>query len=191
MTHNSKLTHTPIVFAFSGESNSGKTTLICKLCEYLKPKAKVAVIKHDPKDKAIFDTQGKDSYEFFQRSSAVALISPTRTILQIKHDVKPQQDSQNTQELESNALFRILKQLKEYDYIFIEGLKTLPFPRIVVAREHIESSYIPYANAFAIDERVKNTHILPSALPILNLNDVAQVAAFINAYPKSTSFKGE
>ena len=122
MTHNSKLTHTPIVFAFSGESNSGKTTLICKLCEYLKPKAKVAVIKHDPKDKAIFDTQGKDSYEFFQRSSAVALISPTRTILQIKHDVKPQQDSQNTQELESNALFRILKQLKEYDYIFIEGL---------------------------------------------------------------------
>ena len=186
MTHNAKLMHTPIIFAFSGKSNSGKTTLICKLCEYLKPKAKVAVIKHDPKDKAIFDTQGKDSYEFFQRSSAVALLSPTRTILQIKHN----ENSQNTQEIESNALFRVLKQFKSYDYIFIEGLKTLPFPRIVIAREHIESSYIPYANAFAIDESVKNTHILPSNLPIFNLNDVGQIAAFINAYPKSTSFKG-
>ncbi|TLD89359.1 MULTISPECIES: molybdopterin-guanine dinucleotide biosynthesis protein B [Helicobacter] len=187
MTHNAKLMHTPIIFAFSGKSNSGKTTLICKLCEYLKPKAKVAVIKHDPKDKAHFDTRGKDSYEFFQRSNAVAILSPTRTILQIKHD----EDSQNAQEIESNAFYAVLEQFKNYDYIFIEGLKTLPFPRIVVARGQIESSYIPYAQAFAIDESVNNTHILPPALPILNLNDVAQIAAFINAYSKSASLKGE
>lgn len=181
--------HTPIIFAFSGESNSGKTTLICKLCEYFKPQAQVAVIKHDPKDKAHFDTQGKDSYEFFQRSNAVALISPTRTILQIKHNIDSQ-NLQHTQKIESNAFYAVLERFKDYDYIFIEGLKTLPFPRIVVARGQIESAYIPYANAFAIDESVKNTHILPPALPILNLNDTGQIADFISDYPQSHSFKG-
>ncbi|WP_334096071.1 molybdopterin-guanine dinucleotide biosynthesis protein B [Helicobacter typhlonius] len=174
MTHHSKLTHTPIIFAFSGKSNSGKTTLICKLCEYLKPKAKVAVIKHDPKDKAIFDTQGKDSYKFFQTADAVALISPTRTILQTKNESVDSQDSADIQ-----AFYETMELFKDYDFIFIEGLKTLPFKRIVVARESVESTYIPYADAFAIDESVSNANIVPSHIPTLNLNDVAQIANFI------------
>ncbi|WP_300859916.1 molybdopterin-guanine dinucleotide biosynthesis protein B [uncultured Helicobacter sp.] len=165
----------PIVFAFSGKSNSGKTTLICKLCEYLQH-CKIAVIKHDPKDKAMFDTKGKDSYEFFQRSHAVALISPTRTTLQLRHA------SPHTESTQTQAFYEALNMFQTYDYVFIEGLKTLPFPRIVVAREYIESAYIPYANAFAIDESVANTQILPTHLPILPLNDIANIADFIHQF---------
>ncbi|QOQ95758.1 molybdopterin-guanine dinucleotide biosynthesis protein B [Helicobacter cinaedi] len=165
----------PIIFAFSGKSNSGKTTLICKLSEYFKARgAKVAIFKHDPKDKAIFDTQGKDSYKFFQTADAVALISPTRTILQTKNESVDSQDSTDIQ-----AFYKTMELFKDYDFIFIEGLKTLPFKRIVVAREGVESTYIPYADAFAIDQSVSNANIVPSHIPTLNLNDVAQIANFI------------
>lgn len=167
----------PIIFAFSGRSNSGKTTLICKLSEYFKARgAKVAIFKHDPKDKAIFDTQGKDSYKFFQSADAVSLISPTRTILQIKNG-NGSEDSKNPAEM--RAFYTYMEFFKDYDFIFIEGLKTLPFKRIVVARENIESDYIPYADAFAIDESVGNAEILPSHIPKLNLNNTAQIADFI------------
>ena len=174
----------PIIFAFSGKSNSGKTTLICKLSEYFKARgARVAIFKHDPKDKAVFDTQGKDSYKFFQTADAVALISPTRTILQVKNadaDSKNFQDSKDSQNsADIQAFYETMELFKDYDFIFIEGLKTLPFKRIVVARESIESTYIPYADAFAIDESVSNANIVPSHIPTLNLNDVAQIANFI------------
>lgn len=166
-------TLSPQIFAFSGKSNSGKTTIICKLCEYFTHilNLKVAVIKHDPKDKAVFDTKGKDSYKFFQLAQAVAVISPTRTTLQLKN--------QNT---ESNAFDSVLKNLQNYDYIFVEGLKTLPYPRIVVARGNIESEYIPYADAFALDESINNIDILPSTLPVLDLNNTKQIAEFICSY---------
>lgn len=168
----------PIIFAFSGKSNSGKTTLICKLSEYFKAKgAKVAIFKHDPKDKAVFDTYGKDSYKFFQSADMVALISPTRTILQIKNENTDSKDSQNLADIQ--AFYKYVELFKDYDFILIEGLKTLPFKRIVVARGNIESDYIPYADAFAIDESVNNAKILPSHIPTLNLNDIAQIANFI------------
>ena len=50
-----------LAVAFTGESNSGKTTLIEKLVRLIKsqnPKAKICVIKHDPKDKAQIDNKG-------------------------------------------------------------------------------------------------------------------------------------
>lgn len=163
----------PIVFAFSGKSNSGKTTLICKLCEYLH-QYKIAIIKHDPKDKAMQATRGKDSYEFLQRAQAVALISPTHASLHFKH--------KRAQEIQ--AFYEALEHFKDYDYVFIEGLKSLPFIRIVVARGAIESEYIPYASAFAIDESVQNVEILPHSIPILSLNNIPQIAAFICEHSK-------
>lgn len=163
----------PKIFAFSGPSNSGKTTLICKLCEFMD--SKIAIIKHDPSNKANFDTRGKDSYKFFERANAVAVISPHKMTLQIKAD-----SSKNIESSAENALFlRALEQFFGYDYVFIEGLKTLPYPRIVVARGAIESSYIPYASAFALDSSVGNADILPKDMVVLDLNNIAQIANFI------------
>ena len=55
----------PKVVGFCGISNSGKTTLIEKVTKALIDKHKILCIKHDPKNKATFDTQGKDSARFF------------------------------------------------------------------------------------------------------------------------------
>ena len=49
-----------IVVAFTGPSGSGKTTLIVELSKLLQQDGnKVCIIKHDPKDKAIFDKEGE------------------------------------------------------------------------------------------------------------------------------------
>ena len=53
--------------AFSGPSNSGKTTLILKVAKkFIDDGLKVVIIKHDPGDKARFDDEGKDIYKLTQ-----------------------------------------------------------------------------------------------------------------------------
>ena len=62
--------------AFSGNSNSGKTTLIQKLSLLLPPTKRVCIVKHDPKNKASIDTEGNNMFEknkvvFNERKDAV------------------------------------------------------------------------------------------------------------------------
>ena len=53
-----------LIVAFSGPSNSGKTTAIVKVASILQDQSfKVCIVKHDPKDKAMFDREGKDSFK--------------------------------------------------------------------------------------------------------------------------------
>ena len=70
-----------LAVAFTGPSNSGKTTLILKVARKLinEHKKKVAIIKHDPGDKARFDVVGKDSYKFSDTGAEVIVTSPNRT----------------------------------------------------------------------------------------------------------------
>ena len=71
-----------LIVAFSGPSNSGKTTAIVKVSSILNDGGfKVCIIKHDPKDKAVFDREGKDSFKFSQTGADVAVVSPNKTTL--------------------------------------------------------------------------------------------------------------
>jgi molybdopterin-guanine dinucleotide biosynthesis protein B len=82
-THNLQTkTYKRLAVAFSGPSNSGKTTLVVKVANILQDRGfKVAIVKHDPKDKARFDREGKDSDKFSQTGADVAVVSPQRTTL--------------------------------------------------------------------------------------------------------------
>ena len=68
-----------VAIAFTGPSNSGKTTLVEKIAKILIEDRKVAIIKNDPKDKAQFDVEGKDSYKFSDTGAEVIVTSPNRT----------------------------------------------------------------------------------------------------------------
>jgi len=57
---------TRVAVAFTGPSGSGKTTLVEKVSQALIGVRKVAIIKNDPKDKAIFDVEGKIVTDFFK-----------------------------------------------------------------------------------------------------------------------------
>ena len=154
-----------IAVAFTGPSNSGKTTLITKVAEILIQNHQIAIIKNDPKDKAKFDTEGKDSYKFSQTGAETVVVSPTRTTF----------FSQKSRSLEE-----LVTMLGDFEILLVEGLKTLPLPRIAIFREKIDESYFESSNAIAIDESVDiSKYTIPSHIDLLDLNDPKEVIEWI------------
>ncbi len=154
-----------IAVAFTGPSNSGKTTLITKVATILLEKYQVAIIKNDPKDKAHFDTEGKDSYKFTQTGAETVVVSPTRTTYFSQ---------------KSRSLDELIMMLGDFEILLVEGLKTLPLPRIAIFREKIDESYFETSKAIAIDESVDITlYDIPAHIQILDLNNPEAVIAWI------------
>jgi molybdopterin-guanine dinucleotide biosynthesis protein B len=156
-----------LAVAFTGPSNSGKTTLILKVARKLiyEYKKEVAIIKHDPGDKARFDVEGKDSYRFSDTGAEVIVTSPTRTTY-FSHRQK-----------ELDEMIRLFDQ---FDILLVEGLKNLPLPRIAVFRGEMEDDYFSYMDALAIDDTVdKEAYDLPEDIEILDLNDSESVISWI------------
>ncbi len=156
-----------LAVAFTGPSNSGKTTLILKVARKLihENNLQVAIVKNDPKDKAQFDVPGKDSYKFSDTGAEVVVTSPTRTTF----------FSQRHKELDE-----IIALFGEFDVLLVEGLKNLPLPRISIFRNTIDTDYFPYMNALAIDESINvKEYDLPKEIALLDLNDADNVIEWI------------
>ena len=157
--------------AFTGPSGSGKTTLVEKLSKILIEEREVAIIKHDPKDKAVFDSEGKDSYKFSQTGAEVVVASSTRTTYFSKRN---------------KDLDDIIKMFDHFDILLVEGLKTLPLPRIAVFRNSIEESYLSCSEAIAIDNTINlKNYAIPNNIDILDLNNTAQIIEWIDKNSKS------
>lgn len=149
--------------AFTGPSNSGKTTLIEKISKKLISTYKIAIIKNDPSDKAKFDTEGKDSYKFYNTGAEVVVTSPKRTTY-FSHKQK--------------SLDEIVDMINDFDYLLVEGLKYLPLPRLAVFRNEVDESYFPYINAVAIDDTI-DKNLIPKEIKILDLNNVDEVISWV------------
>ncbi len=156
-----------LAVAFTGPSNSGKTTLILKVARKLihELQLEVAIIKHDPKDKARFDVEGKDSYKFSDTGAEVIVTSPNRTTY----------FSQKQSELDD-----MIRLFDKFDVLLVEGLKNLPLPRISIFRDSLDKDYFPYMNALAIDESIDTKkYDLPQEIDILDLNDTDAIISWI------------
>lgn len=156
-----------LAVAFTGPSNSGKTTLILKVARKLihEHNKEVAIIKHDPKDKARFDVEGKDSYKFSDTGAEVIVTSPTRTTY----------FSQRQKELDN-----MIKLFDKFDILLVEGLKNLALPRISVFRESIDSDYFPYMDALATDNSINlDNYEIPKNIDILDLNSSEDIISWI------------
>ena len=156
-----------LAVAFTGPSNSGKTTLILKVARKLinEHSKKVAIVKHDPSDKARFDVEGKDSYKFSDTGAEVIVTSPTRTTYFSK---------------KSEDLDEMIRLFDKFDILLVEGLKSLALPRISIFRDSLDSDYFPYMNALAIDDSINVAdYEMPSNVDILDLNNPDEVISWI------------
>ena len=136
--------------AFSGPSNSGKTTLILKVAKkFIDDGLKVVIVKHDPSNKARFNQIGAD----------VAVMSPTRTTFFSQ---------------ESKSIEDVVKMAGEFDLLLVEGLKTLPLPRISVFKDEINEDYLSFSNAIA---SYKKDYVIDK--PNFDLDDTQAICEWI------------
>jgi molybdopterin-guanine dinucleotide biosynthesis protein B len=153
-----------IAIAFTGPSNSGKTTLIEKISKELQGVMKIAIIKHDPKDKAVFDREGKDSDKFFKSGADVAVVSPNRTTI-FKHS--------------TSSIKEIVKSFGDFDLLLVEGLKHLPLPRIAIFRGEVNRDYLPFIKAAAVDSSINKDILKEANIDILDLNNTKEIIDYI------------
>jgi len=153
-----------LAVAFTGSSSSGKTTLIVKISNILQDRGyKVCIVKHDPKDKAFFDKEGKDSFRFSQTGANVAVVSSRKTTYFKK---------------ETSTIDDLIDMFQDFDFLLVEGLKTLPLPRICVCRNKLDENYFEVSDILAVDNTIDHNYV-PKAIKILDLNNVEQIIQWI------------
>jgi len=159
-----------VAVAFTGPSGSGKTTVVEKIAKIMIENNKVAIIKNDPKDKAVFDVEGKDSDKFSKTGAEVVVTSPTRTTYFSQRE---------------KTLDEIVEMINDFDILLVEGLKTLPLPRIAIFRNKIDESYFSCSEAIAVDDSITlSDYSIPENITILNLNNSSEIIEWINEHAK-------
>lgn len=130
-----------MILGFYGYSNSGKTTLIEKICgELKKENLRIAVIKHIPYENFSIDNKTKDTGRFKNLGVDVAAFSPNETAFIL--------GGMNFTDIISK-----LESIRNYDVILVEGLKKENIPKIRVGDCPIEDGTI--MSVTGKDEEIK------------------------------------
>jgi molybdopterin-guanine dinucleotide biosynthesis protein B/molybdopterin-guanine dinucleotide biosynthesis protein len=155
--------------SFVAKSNTGKTTLLEKVIAELKGRGlRVGVIKHDA-HRFDIDHPGKDSYRLAAAGADTMLISSPEKLAVIKKH----QQAPPIEEL-------IATYFQDVDIVLTEGFKQSGMPKVEVHRKERSDTLLcrgeqhdPTLIAVASDEP------LDLDVPVLDLNDAAQVAQFV------------
>lgn len=163
----------PPVIGFAAYSGTGKTTLLEKLLPLLrKAGLRVGVVKashHDVNP----DKPGKDSYQLRQAgASQLVLSTPNRSICYteypepVKHDLSEQ--------------IRLLD-LEYLDLVVVEGFREAPIAKIELHRQAYPKPFLfeQDAHIIALAWDGNPGVEIPDSLPLLDINNPAQIADFV------------
>jgi molybdopterin-guanine dinucleotide biosynthesis protein B len=79
----------------------------------------------------------------------------------------------------------MIEHFGEFDFLLVEGLKTLPLPRIAIFRNRLDESYFDCSDAMAIDQTIDPAkENIPTSIDILDLNDPEAVIEWIKQHAK-------
>ena len=159
------------VVSFVAKPGTGKTTLLEKVIVHLKERGyRVGVVKHDAHCFDI-DHQGKDSYRLTADGADTMVISSSEKLAVVKkHALSPP-----IEELLSTYF-------TDLHIVLTEGFKKSSMPKIELHRQDRSETLLcrggehdPTLIAVVSDGR------LELDVPVLNLNDIEEVAGFIEA----------
>jgi len=159
------------ILGFAAYSGTGKTTLLRQLLPLLgREGIRIGMIKHAHHSFEV-DTPGKDSFELRKAGAQQMLIaSRQRWALMVDQEERAEPDLQ--------AMVDRLDQ-ERLDLILVEGFKHEHFPKIELYRPALGKPLLfsddPMVIAVATDAELP----VATRLPVLDLNDIAQIAAFV------------
>lgn len=159
----------PFELAFCGYSGSGKTTLIAKLLDHFAASRAIGYVKHDA-HKFEMDKAGKDTHTAAQHGATAVFITDKRHFAAITHRLP--------------TLFDWRQTMLDCDWVFIEGFKQQPAPKIIVLDE-AETIVPDVASGKFVNVRAwagpRATWTPPDGTPYFHRDDVAGIAAFLEA----------
>ena len=154
-------------FGFAGWSGSGKTTLIEQLIPRFTGRGlKVSLIKHAHHTFDV-DHPGKDSYRHRQAGAQEILVTSSRRWV-LMHELRGAHEPSFEDQVQ---------RISPCDLLLVEGFKHAPIPKLEVWRRETGEPLLhpndPHIVAVASDAKIE------TKLPLLDLNDVDGIAAFI------------
>ncbi|WP_323074218.1 molybdopterin-guanine dinucleotide biosynthesis protein MobB [Klebsiella quasipneumoniae] len=158
------------LLAIAAWSGTGKTTLLKRLIpELCALGLRPGLIKHTHHDMDV-DKPGKDSYELRKAGAAQTIVaSEQRWALMIETPEKPELDlTWLVSRMDASRL----------DLVLVEGFKHEAVPKILLFRQNSGHR----VEELVIDEHtiaVASDVSIATSLPLLDLNDVPQIATFI------------
>jgi len=182
--------HIPIL-GFSAWSGTGKTTLLEQLIPLLTEAGiSTGLIKHAHHNFDI-DTPGKDSYRLRQAGANPVLIISDRRLAFL-------QESTTTDGATLSDALAALPDNSDYDLLLVEGFKNADIPKIVLHRQDNSSEDTlptalddPNVIALACDNSTEFITKYPaSKTPILDINQAAKIAVFIQQWLQENNRQG-
>jgi len=156
------------VFGLAGWSGAGKTTLLSKLIPALTAQGlRVSTLKHAHHEFDL-DTPGKDSWVHRQSGATeVAIVSANRYA--IMHELRGAPEP---------TIEEMLPRLAPVDLLLIEGFKRHKHDKLEIHRPALGKALLspddPDIVAVASDAKIAGL-----AVPLLDLNDIVAIAAFV------------
>jgi molybdopterin-guanine dinucleotide biosynthesis protein B len=159
------------VIGFRGFSGSGKTTLVEQLVMRLKVAGqRVSVVKHAHHAFDI-DHKGKDSWRHRQAGAFEVVIASNRRLAKIR-EFEVQADP---------SVHDLIAELSPCDWVLVEGFKLAALPKIEVWRASTQQAaqypHDPQVVAICTDSPALLP--VPTALPVLDLNEAQAVVDFL------------
>jgi molybdopterin-guanine dinucleotide biosynthesis protein B len=163
---------------FAAWSGSGKTTLLTRLVPVLRSRGlRIGVVKHAHHDFEI-DYPGKDSYELRKAGATQVVVgSRKRWALIVETEAGP--------EPRLPDLMRHL-QPDSLDLVLVEGFKLEGIPKIEIHRPSLGKPLLATGDASIIAVASDAPIATPRGLPILDLNDIPGIAAYVVRYASAT-----
>lgn len=170
MTQQLPRAHCPVL-GFAAFSGTGKTTLLTQIIPLLRAEGiRVGLIKHAHHDFDI-DKPGKDSYELRKAGAAQVLVaSSQRWALMV--------ETANQPEAQLDELLSRLDQTA-LDLILVEGFRHVSFTKIELHRPALGHPLLCVTDNSIIAVASDAPLELPRQLPLLDINNPAAIARFI------------